>query len=407
MNSDPQKVLFAFDGTLFSDDKGNYYGVHVNDSIFDRYLNLGESLSLLVRTKKINEKDKNRIPKITNPYCNIVPVPNFKSITDFIGNGAKAKAIIREAVEQSSVIIARLPSAIGSYAVQFANEFNKPVLGEVVACNWDSFWYYNYKGKLVAPYFYWKQRKIIKNIDYAIYVTQHFLQDRYPNNGESIGCSDVSLKEIDNTILDKRLKKIEAQKSPLKLGTVAALNVPYKSQDNVINVVSKLKSKGIHFEYSLVGQGDDSRLRNLVKKLGLENEVNFVGTLKHAEVFNFLDEIDIYIHPSKQEGLPRAMVEALSRALPTLGARTAGIPELLNEEDIFDKGDEQAIEQMLANLDKEKMKEQASRNFEKSKNYIGEKLNQERLNFYHKFLNDHNLEIPNKLESKVKEFSNI
>ena len=402
MNSDSQKVLFAFDGTLFFDDQGDYYGIHVNDSIFDRYLNLGDSLSLLLRTQQIEENDKNRIPKITNASCNVISVPNFKSISGFVRNRAEAKETIQEAVKQSDVIVARLPSAIGSYAVQFANKLNKPVLAEVVACNWDSFWYYNYKGKVLAPYFYWKQKRIIKDIGHAIYVTEHFLQGRYPTKGKSIGCSDVTLKEIDDEVLAKRLNKIETQHSPLKLGTIAALNVPYKSQHNVINAISKLKKKGVKFEYHLVGQGDDSRLRKLVESHGLGNEVNFIGTLQHDEVFNFLDEIDIYIHPSKQEGLPRAMVEALSRALPTLGARTAGIPELLDESDIFDKGDEQTIELMISNMDKEKMKEQAHRNFITSKKYTEEQLNQKRLNFYYQFLRDHDLSIPNHLESQVE-----
>src|SRR5699024_5634900 len=278
------KVLFAFDGTLFFDEEGNYYGVHVNDSILDRYLNLGERVSLLVRTQPISEEDKGSIPQITNPYCNIISEPNFKSIGNFFSRN-KAKDIIGNAVKNHDTIISRIPSAIGSYAIQYANEFDKPVLGEIVACNWDSYWYYNYKGKMVAPYFYWKQKWITQKVDHAIYVTKHFLQDRYPNNGKSIGCSDVALKEIDNVILDKRLKKIDNQATPLKLGTVAALNVPYKSQQDVIKVIASLKRKGHKFSYYLVGQGDDSRLRDLTEKLGLENEVKFLGTLRHDDVF--------------------------------------------------------------------------------------------------------------------------
>ncbi len=404
MNSDPQKVLFAFDGTLLFDDKGNYYGIHVNDSIFDRYLNLGENLSLLVRTRKIDEKTKGRIPKITNPHCNIIPVPNFKSIPKFIRNGAKAGKIIRSAVKESDLIIARLPSSIGSYTVRFAKEYEKAVLGEVVACNWGSFWNYNFKGKVVAPFFYLKQKKVTKKVGHVIYVTEHYLQDRYPNSGKSIGCSDVVLNEVEDEILNKRLKKIDVQTGSLKLGTIAAMNVPYKSQHNVINVLSALKHKGLQFEYYLVGQGDDTYLRNLAKKRKVEDNVKFVGILKHDDVFDFLDNIDIYIHPSIQEGLPRVVVEALSRALPILGARTGGIPELLDEADIFGKDDEQAIEHMLINMNKEKMKEQAKRNFATSKNYVGEKLNQRRLNFYHEFLKDHNLDIPDRLKYQVEAF---
>src|SRR5699024_5417678 len=102
--------------------------------------------------------------------------------------------IIDHAVQSHDIIIPRIPSAIGTYAVRYANKYDKAVLGEIVACNWDSYWYYNYKGKLGAPYFYWKQKRVTQKIGHAIYVTKHFLQDRYPNKGKSIGCSDVALK---------------------------------------------------------------------------------------------------------------------------------------------------------------------------------------------------------------------
>ena len=133
----------------------------------------------------------------------------------------------------------------------------------------------------------------------------------------------------------------------------------------------------------------------------MEVNVKFVGTLKHDAIFQFLDEIDVYIHPSKTEGLPRAIVEAFSRGLPTLGAKSGGIPELIGKEYLFGKGAEDEIEQMLLNIDKGKMKEQAKRNFETSKKYTADKLNRERLDFYREFLTDHNLKVPSQLAEQI------
>ena len=47
---------------------------------------------------------------------------------------------------------------------------------------------------------------------------------------------------------------------------------------------------------------------------------------------SILTDSDIYIQPSLQEGLPRAVVEAMSTALPCIGFNTGGIPELLEPE---------------------------------------------------------------------------
>ena len=56
-----------------------------------------------------------------------------------------------------------------------------------------------------------------------------------------------------------------------------------------------------------------------------------------------LDTCDIYVQPSLQEGLPRALIEAMSRGCPCIGARTAGIPELLPEECLTPRGSAGAI----------------------------------------------------------------
>ena len=53
---------------------------------------------------------------------------------------------------------------------------------------------------------------------------------------------------------------------------------------------------------------------------------------------DYYDSIDIYVQPSKQEGLPRAVIEAMSRGCPVLGTDIAGIPELIQERCLFKKG---------------------------------------------------------------------
>jgi glycosyltransferase involved in cell wall biosynthesis len=63
--------------------------------------------------------------------------------------------------------------------------------------------------------------------------------------------------------------------------------------------------------------------------------VEFRGALPVGEkVFAVLDASDLFVMPSRQEGLPRAMVEAMARALPCIGSAVGGIPELLDEEDM-------------------------------------------------------------------------
>lgn len=401
------KVLFAHDGPLLEDDEGNFYNFQLNNEVCRRYLHLGDKLTMVIRVQSLKKSETNNQAKIDNNLLDVINIPDFKSFSKYFKYRSVVNDKVEKAVLSHDVIMARLPSALGSLVVKYAKKHNKPIIAEVVACNWDSFWYYNWKGKMVAPYFYFKQKRVIKKLNYAIYVTKNYLQNLYPNTGKSINCSNVELKTIDDSALNMRLDKIKSQTqtSILTLGTIGALNVPYKAQHHVLNILYNLKKQGVIFKYKLVGQGDPSRLVNLAKKLEIDSQIEFVGTLNHNEVFDFLDEIDLYIHPSKQEGLPRAMIEAMSRALPVIGSRTAGIPELIDDEFIFDKGNEVQMMSILSRMDKETMLEQARKNFENSKCYLKPVLYKRRIKFFKTFLDDHNIEYSDEMKKSIKQLN--
>lgn len=71
---------------------------------------------------------------------------------------------------------------------------------------------------------------------------------------------------------------------------------------------------------------------------GVADRVVFKGQMKHQQVLEWIDSLDIYIQPSMQEGLPRALIEAMSRACPAIGSSTGGIPELLPSDAILKEG---------------------------------------------------------------------
>ena len=259
----------------------------------------------------------------------------------------------------------------------------------VCGCPWDALWNHGWKGKIMAPLGFYDLRRAQNNAPYSIYVTNEFLQKRYPTSGNSIGCSNVNISTGIDGVLDKRSEFIEKtiQKNcVLKIGTAAAVDVAYKGQEYVIRALELLKERGMCFEYHLIGTGDDSRLRKIAKECNVENEVFFHGSLPHEKVLDFLDEMNIYIQPSKQEGLPRSLIEAMSRGCLCLGSRTAGIPELIEAKFVFPKGNYNKMSQMLSGLTKEDFIIQARRNFEKAKEYDSKLLNNRRNSFICKFI---------------------
>ena len=266
---------------------------------------------------------------------------------------------------------------------------NKPYFIAVVGCTWDALWNYNWKGKLIALPSFLSMRRVISKAPFVLYVTQSFLQRRYPCHGITVGCSDVEIGDTSQSVLNRRLLKIErfdiAQR--VNIATVAAVNVRYKGQEFVIKAISILNHKlGFKYHYYLIGGGDNSYLMSLTRKLNLEEYVHFLGPKPHEEIWDYLDKMDLYVQPSKTEGLPRALVEAMSRALPAFGSRTGGIPELLPYECLFDNGDVKEIAKLLSNLTVNKMKEYAIASFKKASEYTSDVLARRRKNFFDKVL---------------------
>ncbi|MFD3155949.1 glycosyltransferase family 4 protein [Haloimpatiens sp. FM7330] len=406
------KVLFCYGGDITADINGNYFPETFSEEILNRYFSIGKELYRfgnikLVRNDKTIEvieseeklnsfevKTKSGMMSIcgfSNEYgvSKIIPCHNFMTIKGMMYKNKVFRKKLTKKMKEFDVVIIRLPNVLGNIAVDVARKLKKPYLIEVVACPWDAFWNHSFKGKLVAPFMYYATKKRVKDAKYVVYVTNEFLQNRYPTKGQNIGCSDVELPSLDESILDKRLNKVRNmfKNKSVVIGTTAAVNVRYKGQEYVIKAISKLNKEGYNFEYYLAGGGDNSYLKSVAEKYCVLDKVKFLGALPHDKVFEYLDNIDIYIQPSKQEGLPRALVEAMSRGCPALGSTTGGIPELLNYKFIFNNGSICEICNLIKNMDKKIMMEEAKRSFEKAKQYDKDLLDKKRKKFYSEFKN--------------------
>jgi glycosyltransferase involved in cell wall biosynthesis len=231
----------------------------------------------------------------------------------------------------------------------------------------------------------------MQDATHTVYVTNAFLQSRYPSPGKSIGCSDVELQVIDEEVLTLRLQKIKEKTNPLKLATIAAIDVAYKAQADVIKAIAALKLKNIYFEYDIIGQGNPDVLQKLLDTLDINDLVKIKGSIPHDQIFEKLKSIDIYIQPSMVEGLPRAVVEAMSMACPVIGSNVGGIPELIITECLYPKGDITALAGLLTEVNENFLIKNAELNFEKAKEYQKSYLDHKRLKFYKEFLEDYGI----------------
>jgi len=153
--------------------------------------------------------------------------------------------------------------------------------------------------------------------------------------------------------------------------------------------VKKLNEKGVNCQLNVLGSGSNKWLISLADKLNIKEKIHFDGILSGGEaVSEWLDDKDIYIQPSLTEGLPRALIEAMSRGLPAVGSSVGGIPELLSQDYLHKPG---SLEELLdiVNLfikDQELMKKESQVNFRKSQEYTKDVLMKRRDDFWKEFI---------------------
>lgn len=338
----------------------------------ERYLPSFESITVCCRSEKVTNDLEGKMDLSSGPNVTFENrIGMFKGPEVFISR--RIKDIINENLNCCDAVIVRLDSFLGLQTIRECKKRNKPYMIELVGCAWDSFWNHGIQGKILAPYLFLRTRNEVRTAPFVVYVTNEFLQKRYPTNGKNTNISNVKIARQSDQILLERIGKIDASASNIVLGTAANVDIRYKGQQYVIEALGRLKKIGnTKFEYHILGTGDQTYLRNIAKKYDVENQVKFLGSFPHDKVFEWLkNDIDLYIQPSLQEGLPRSVIEAMGVGVPCIGSDVAGIPELLSPRMIFKRKRNivNNIIKLLCSLNKELLKTEAEKNFIKAQEY--------------------------------------
>lgn len=371
---------------------GAFYHPYLN--VITKYFKLADDISYGVSDfVEISKERAERLEKIINPHIKFIKLHRINTLNGLLFNNLENLKLLEDEILRSDIVVGRIPSFTGFQAAKICKKLNKPFMAEAIGCAWDGYWNYNLKGKFLAPFMYLRMKKVIKNSSHTLYVTDKFLQRRYPCDGETIGCSNVSISQNSAEVLDRRILKIQKLDihSSINLATAAAIDNPLKGHMDVMSAIEKLNKHGFKFHYHIIGGGDQSRLQQYSTKLNINKYVHFVGRLSQKDTIEYMNKIDIYILPSKQEGLPRSLIEAMHQACPAFGSKVAGIPELLPEECLFHKGNYKEIIKLLSGITKEKLTKYAIENFQKSQNYVREVLEKRRSDFFDSFLKFYNL----------------
>ncbi|GHU76950.1 hypothetical protein AGMMS49992_23570 [Clostridia bacterium] len=379
-------ALFICSMKIYYFDK-EYYSINFTDELWkSRYLPFFDKICVCMR--RVNTHSCNEIRGLLPSSTDNVTFDCIEyNNNELLLNHKKKTAILNKMyslITLHDFVIIR-QSELAESAVKFANMLGKKYYLEIVGNTWDALWNHSIRGKFYALYADYRVKRYVSKAKNVMYVTRFTLQKKYKTKGMSVGISDVIIDQYVDDILKKRLVKIEKFKpeSVIRLVTIGSISNPVKGHKYVIDAISRLTQLGFNIIYYLIGSGDKTRLLDYANKRKICQKLVFVGAVEHKDVFKFLDEMDIYIQPSLQEGLSRSIVEAMSRALPIIATDVGGNVELIEHECIIKKRNSADIEKIIIRLldHKQEMVHIASRNYNESIYFINENINQRRAKF--------------------------
>lgn len=385
------KILFVHDH-IFKVDGGSFYSSGgLPAAIWQRYLSVFETLTVIGRDGGVLSSEDHGYTLSSCEHVNFTLLPNISNFKNLLLGNKIVSAGCRQSVSESDGVIVRLPSRLGQVFLAEAIRQKKPYAIEVVACPWDALWNYgDWKGKLLAPFAMLNLRRRLSASPFALYVTRVFLQGRYPTSGFSTFCSNVEIAEVSQEVLNRRIFS-SCKGERLIFGLIANYSSRYKGIDVAIQALASIQDHLPEWEFQVLGSGNSDYYLQLSERLGVADKVKFLGSKPSGQpVYEWLDSVDIYLQPSYQEGLPRALIEAMSRGLPALATAVAGIPELLDDENLVPAGDSVMLSRKILNLanDEELRICQAEKNFATARQYYKCVLDERRKAFWLAFRNN-------------------
>ena len=351
-----------------------------------RYLQVFESVKIIARTELVDELNP-EWKRVDGEGVSYVALPYYHGPVQYLRQRSSLQAILKQAICADDALLLRVPSIIATDCLTIFP--HHPYGLEVVGDPYDVFAPNSVRHPL-RNYFCWHSvrhlKRQCKNALAVSYVTREALQSRYPASQKAHHTffSDV---ELFDDAFTSQPRTYSTTPSPLRLCMVGTLEQLYKAPDILLHALHHLKtSHNLDVQLTLVGDGKyRPELETLSQQLDLMDNVRFTGMLSGGEaVRRQLDQSDLFVLPSRQEGLPRAMIEAMARGLPCIGSTVGGIPELIPLEDCVPPGDIRALANKIYEISTsaDRLNTMAERNWDTAHQYRNDILNRKRIEFY-------------------------
>lgn len=355
-------------------------------SFWTRYLDVFDEVRVIARVADVAAGPEPNWKRSDGGGVSFHPLPFYVGPSEYVRHFFPIRASIRKSLGPNDAVIMRVPSHV-ALGLEPRLAGGRPFGLEVVGDPYQALGPGTNTHPLRPLLRLWSTRALRHQCSKACaiaYVTD-VLQRRYPprENAFWTSYSSIELHDGDFAPVPRTSSLGPGRVRIASVGTLATL---YKGFDVLIDAVATCVKQALDLELTIVGGGQHrADLEARAQRLGLEQRVIFKGELPPGEpVKSELDRADLFVLPSRAEGLPRVVIEAMARGLPCIGSNVGGIPELLPPEYIVPSGDAMALARKIKEVlsDPSRLIGMSAANWTKARNYRTTVLASRRREFY-------------------------
>jgi glycosyltransferase involved in cell wall biosynthesis len=199
----------------------------------------------------------------------------------------------------------------------------------------------------------------------------------------------INTEDFFNVEVDTSVKRDELG---LKVDDIILISmgdlIPRKNYSVAIKAIAEVNNDKLH--YLICGRGPElESLKALANELGVENQIHFLGF--RTDIKELAKTADIFLFTTKQEGMPRSMMEAMACGLPCIASKIRGNVDIIEDGIngyLCNTMDYKAFSDKITkvSLDNELRKKMSAANLEKIKEYDISVVEKEMQEIYNEIL---------------------
>ena len=180
-----------------------------------------------------------------------------------------------------------------------------------------------------------KRNQIIKKAYFNLFernIIKHALKIHCIGESEIEGLATIHT--VKKTVLlpygfqfHNQMPHLKAKRDDMIIGFMGRLDIYTKGLDLLLDGFKKFNQLIPNSRLWFIGDGEKRKLQDIISTKGLNSSIILFGKKFGYEKESLLKEMDVFVHPSRNEGLPSSVLEASNFGIPCIVTKATNISQ--------------------------------------------------------------------------------